>query len=141
MGGNFTYRCKTGCKENVNERVILFKVGKFYKAYFEDAWILVYLCGYKLIDGKKVGFLDSSLEYVKDTLKRFCVLYEIYDKQKKLSEIKSFKKSNAYSVLLQEAKRLIDVKNRIDLIIYRLKELLPDELDELLEIIDEYTKK
>lgn len=43
-------------------------LGKFYSLYKDDAYILNYLFKYKVLDKRKSGFPDSSINKVKNEL-------------------------------------------------------------------------
>ncbi len=94
--------------------------GKFYNVYKDDAYILNYLFGYKVLDKRKSGFPDSSINKVKNELENKKISYQIiYDDKE--PEVKNYKNLNNYDKYMKLAMEKIDIKERIDFWKVRLK--------------------
>ncbi len=94
--------------------------GKFCTVYGDDANIISMFFGYKILEGGKVGFPESVLNKVVNTLidKKISYMIIYVDKD---PEKKDFKKLNNYEVYKNKAiKKLnyVDKVNKIILINY-----------------------
>ena len=94
--------------------------GKFCTIYGDDANIISSLFGYKILNNNKVGFPESVLNKVINTLfdKKISYMVIYIDKD---SLVKDFKKLNNYEVYKNKAiKKLdyVDKVNKINLINY-----------------------
>ena len=85
-----------------NEIVEIRKSGKFYNVFSDDAIILHYLLKYKIVLEKGgVGFPETALNKVINTLENEEISYKIYDKNEVI-ESKDFKKINNYKSILKK---------------------------------------
>ena len=118
-------------KEIYRESIVLLKVGTFYNAYFNDAYILSYLFGYKI---KKIdknvsncGFPISALSNVKYMLEQKKINYIIIDRAHNYeeNEKEDFKSENSYVKCLEKARKCISLRNRVD----NINEFLVDNMD------------
>lgn len=114
--------------------------GKFFNTYNEDALLINYLLGYKLLDGKRAGFPDIALEKVTSKLEECNISYTVNYLDKEPIK-KDFRKRNAYHRYLKEAKEKIDFKTRAQLILSKIENASLQEIEEILELIDEYYRK
>ncbi len=103
----------------------------FYEAY-DDAVILNYLLGYKNIKGR-VGFPINAFSKVINILEDKKINYKIVDEQE---EIKDFKNLNQYLNILAKASDKIEVNNKINKILDKLKTFDEGTLYEILEKVE-----
>lgn len=62
--------------------LLIFKNGKFYNVYNDDAFIFYYLFGYKILKDDKVGFPESGLVKVLNTIEDKKINYQIIYKDR-----------------------------------------------------------
>ena len=119
------------------ELIELRKSGKFYNSFGDDAIILHYLMGYKIVAEKGgVGFPETAYNKVINTLDEEEVSYIVYEKENILEE-KNFKKLNSYKSLLKKGIQELSVEERFKNIEKRIKELNGKELDHILTLIED----
>ena len=112
--------------------------GKFYNVYKDDAYILNYLFGYKVLDKRKSGFPDSSINKVKNELENKKISYQIIYEDKD-PEVKNYKTLNNYDKYMKLAMEKIDIKERVDFLESQIKEL-DDKLLEIIEVLEKCLK-
>lgn len=123
---------------NIKKELIeLRKSGKFYNSFGDDAIILHYLTGYKIVAEKGgVGFPETAYNKVINTLEDEEVSYIVYEKENILAE-KDFKKLNSYKSLLKKGTQELSVEERFNKIEKKIKELNAKELDHILDLIED----
>ena len=104
----------------------------FYEVYDDDAVILNYLLGYKNIKGR-VGFPINAFSKVINILEDKKINYKIIDEQE---EVKDFKNLNQYLNILAKASDKIEVNNKINKILDKLKTFDEGTLYEILEKVE-----
>ena len=104
----------------------------FYEVYDDDAVILNYLLGYKNIKGR-VGFPINAFSKVINILEDKKINYKIVDEQE---EIKDFKNLNQYLNILAKASDKVEVNNKINKILDKLKTFDEGTLYEILEKVE-----
>lgn len=92
---------KKNNKLNREETLQLYKIGNFYNIYGDDAIILNYLFGYKILIDGKVGFSESALIKVINTIEDKKIDYQIINKEKDI--IKKYGNFNNYNKVLKQA--------------------------------------
>lgn len=113
------------------------KSGKFYNLFGDDAIILHYLTGYKIVAEKGgVGFPETAYNKVINILEDEEVSYIVYEKENILAE-KDFKKLNSYKSLLKKGMQTLSVEERFAKIEKKIKNLSVKELDEILNLIED----
>lgn len=113
------------------------KSGKFYNLFGDDAIILHYLTGYKIVAEKGgVGFPETAYNKVINILEDEEVSYIVYEKENILAE-KDFKKLNSYKSLLKKGMQALSVEERFAKIEKKIKNLSVKELDEILNLIED----
>lgn len=118
------------------ELIELRKSGKFYNSFGDDAIILHYLMGYKIVAEKGgVGFPETAFNKVVNILEDEEVSYIVYEKENILAE-KDFKKLNSYKSILKKGIQELSVEERFNNIEKRIKELNGKELDHILTLIE-----
>lgn len=113
--------------------------GKFFEVYGYDAFIFNYLFDYKIIQaGKtyKCGFPDSSLVKVTDKLNDLKISYQVIYRGKN-PHVKDYSKINQYSKYKLIALQKIDIKERIDTLIEKIKLLDNEKAKEIMEKIEQ----
>lgn len=119
-------------KEN---KISIYKIGKFYNAYNDDGIILHYLFGYKYTNYKRnVGFPESALNKVKNKLEELKISYNIYEKEEKEYEYKGVNKN--YKLTLLDALKSFGVEKRMNRIKNIIDNLDETQLDNLIRIIE-----
>ena len=104
----------------------------FYDVYDDDAIILNYLLGYKNINGR-VGFPINAISKVTNILEDKKINYKIIGEQE---EVKDFKNLNQYLNILAKAANKIEVNNKINKILDKLKTFDEGSLYEILDKIE-----
>lgn len=103
-----------------NEKTLqLYKIGKFYNIYGDDAIILNYLFGYKILIDGKVGFPESALIKVINTIEDKKIDYQIINKDGN-DVIKKYGNFNSYNKILKQALEYRNIKSRVE----RIQELI-----------------
>ncbi len=80
------------------DALLCFKSGTFYNCYNEDATILHYLFGYKIIKNNQCGFPINTLNKVINKLEEKKINYQIITKDAN-PIIKDYKKRNNYNYI------------------------------------------
>ena len=118
------------------ELIELRKSGKFYNSFGDDAIILHYLMGYKIVAEKGgVGFPETAFNKVINALEDEEISYKVYEKDNIIAE-KDFKKLNGYKSILKKGISELSVEERFNKIEKRIRELNDKELDYVLEVIE-----
>ena len=104
----------------------------FYEVYDDDAVILNYLLGYKNIKGR-VGFPINAFSKVINILEDKKINYKIIDEQE---EVKDFKNLNQYLNILAKASDKVEVNNKINKILDKLKTFDEGTLYEILKKVE-----
>lgn len=113
------------------------KSGLFYETFDDDAKILHYLFGYKIVNGR-CAFPTNAITKVVNTLDSKKINYEICGD---ISELQDFKKKNTYGKCLVKAENKLEIVKFANDLTLKL-ETLDDEklyktLKKLSEFIDE----
>lgn len=115
--------------------VVLRKNGGFYLCFDNDAIIISYLFGYKIVNGR-VGFPINSLNKITNLLENDCINYSIKENLEEVNK-KSFGKKNKYKFYLEKGKNKIYLDKRVNAIMDKINNLEYDKLNNLLDIIEE----
>lgn len=119
------------------ELIELRKSGKFYNSFGDDAIILHYLMGYKIVAEKGgVGFPETAYNKVINALEDSEISYKVYEKENIIAE-KDFKKLNSYKNVLKKGINELSIEERFSKIEKRIRELNAKELDYVLEVIED----
>ncbi len=123
---------KMDMKKN-NNFLVIRKMGLFYNVFDDDAQIISYLLGYRVINGR-CGFPNNTYNKVINTLEDKKINYIIIDTE----EIKKdFKNLNNYELYLAKSKN----KNTLMHIIKEINEKIEDLPEDKLYQVLEYLKK
>lgn len=113
------------------------KSGKFYNTFGDDAIILHYLTGYKIVKEKGgVGFPETAYNKIINILENEEVSYIVYEKDNIIEE-KNFKKLNSYKNLLKKGIKDLEMEERFNKIENKIKTLNAKELDHILNLIED----
>lgn len=112
-------------KEMYSDDIVIYKCGKFYYAYKEDAYIISYLLGYRISNNDSVGF--PYVDKVVSKLKTMGIGYIIYDN----SVIREYGDSVNYKKYLDLALVYLDKEAIINDIVKLLYKLDIAELEKL----------
>lgn len=99
--------------------------GKFFEEYGYDAFMFGFLFDYKVLqNGKtyKCGFPDSSLTKITNKLSDLKISYQIIYRGRN-PHVKDFKKINQYSKYKLIALQKLDIKERINALVEKVKSL------------------
>lgn len=123
---------------NIKKEVIeLRKSGKFYNTFGDDAIILHYLMGYKIVAEKGgVGFPETAFNKVINALEDAEISYIVYEKDEIVAE-KDFKKINDYKNILKKGLNELSIEERFNKIEKKIRELKKEDLDYVLEVIED----
>lgn len=113
---------------------MIFKNGKFYNVYHDDAIIFNYLFEYKIIEkDNKTGFPETGLTKVLNKLDELKINYEIiYKDQNPIT--KKFSNLNQYHRILSKSLNYQDLKTRINRIIDIINNI--DDIDIINDILN-----
>lgn len=118
--------CRGGVSEDTQKYIIITQSsGKFFEVYGYDAFMFGYLFDYKVLqNGKtyKCGFPDSSLTKITNKLSDLKISYQIIYRGRNLF-VKDFKKINQYSKYKLIALQKLDIKERMDALVEKVKSL------------------
>lgn len=123
--------------DNVGKKyLIIYKnSGKFYNVYKDDAYILNYLFGYKVLDKRKSGFPDSAITKVTNMLEEKKISYQIiYDDKDPF--VKNYRNLNCYEEYMKKAMDKIDIKERMEVLENKIKGLDNEKLKKIIEAIE-----
>ena len=123
-------------EEKVKDQIILFKSGKFYYVYKNDAYIFKMLFDYKILSDDKIGFPETSYNKVINKLEDEKISYQVIFKDRN-PIIKSFDNRNRYDVCLRKALKYIDVDVRINKIMEKINSMNLEELENILEKLED----
>jgi len=106
--------------------LVLYKdLGKFYKAYENDAIILNYLIDYKIIKNR-VGFPDTALEKVIKVLENEHISYQVLSYSKN-PIYKDYRRNNRYLEIYNKAILNYEVDSKIDMIFNKIQNMNVDD--------------
>ena len=108
------------------------KMGKFYSVFDDDCYILYYFFGYKIINNR-LGFPESVLSKVLNTLTDKKINYEIINQEEK----ENFKNQNKYSYYLKLGQEKYYCDIRFSNILNDLNKLSDSQLEKILLYIEE----
>ncbi len=112
------------------------KSGKFYNTFGDDAIILHYLLGYKIVKDKGgVGFPESAYNKVINALEENEVSYQVYEKDALIIE-NNFKKLNSYKSIKKKGLNNLSVEERFNKIFNKINSLSGEELENILKVIE-----
>lgn len=118
--------CRGGVSEDTQKYIIITQSsGKFFEVYGYDAFMFGYLFDYKVLqNGKtyKCGFPDSSLTKITNKLSDLKILHQIIYRGRN-PFVKDFKKINQYSKYKLIALQKLDIKERINALVEKVKSL------------------
>lgn len=123
-------------KESIN---IIKTNNKFYNVYEIDAYIFNLLFSYKIMDNNKVGFPDIVYNKIINTLEDNTINYNVIFRDKD-NIIKDFKNRNNYLKFKDRALDKIDIDNKVNMIIDKIKKCNKSDLERIFYIIYEYFK-
>ena len=119
----------------MNKIVNLRRVGKFYQAYEDDAYVIHAIMGYNVSNGR-IGFPINSLGKVQNKLEEYKVNYQVIDKDN-ITDSKDFKNNNKYEKCLIEGKKSFEkIKYDLDLL-ERIKNLPDEKVEKIINFINE----
>lgn len=115
-----------GVSEDTQKYIIITQSsGKFFEVYDYDAFMFNYLFDYKILqNGKtyKCGFPDSSITKITNKLSDLKISYQIIYRGRN-PHVKDFKKINQYSKYKLIALQKLDIKERMDALVEKVKSL------------------
>ena len=118
--------CRGGRSEDTQKYIIITQSsGKFFEVYGYDAFMFGYLFDYKVLqNGKtyKCGFPDSSITKITNKLSDLKISYQIIYRGRN-PFVKDFKKINQYSKFKLITLQKLDIKERMDALVEKVKSL------------------
>lgn len=119
-----------GVSEDTQKYIIITQSsGKFFEVYGYDAFMFGYLFDYKVLqNGKtyKCGFPDSSLTKITNKLSDLKISHQIIYRGRN-PFVKDFKKINQYSKYKLIALQKLDIKERMDALVEKVKSLSEEQ--------------
>ena len=120
--------------------MLCFKSGSFYNCYNEDAIILNYLLGYKIIKNNQSGFPLNALNKVINILEEKNINYQIVTKDAN-PIIKDYKKRNNYSYILSKAVDYVNFKNKVEWLKIKIDDIQDiNKLNGILDLLENEPK-
>lgn len=116
--------------------VLIRKVGGFYNVFDDDAIIVSYLTGYKVVNGR-CGFPINSLNKVINIFEDNKINYIVREGMNDINK-KNYKKNNRYDNVFVKTKKKYDIDYRINFIMDKISGLSYDRLCSLLDVIEDY---
>ena len=111
--------------------------GKFYNVFGDDAIVVHYLTGYKIVAEKGgVGFPETAYNKVINALLDNEVSYVVYEKSE-VKEEKNFRKINNYKGILKKGISELSLEERFQKIESAIRKLNAKELDHILDLIED----
>ena len=120
----------------MESNVVIRKSGGFYNVFDNDAIIVSYLTGYKIVGGR-CGFPLNSLNKVTNILEDNKINYIVRENMKDI-ESKNYSNNNKYDKILDKGKKKYDIDYRINTIMDKINTLSYDKLCKLLDTVEEY---
>lgn len=118
--------CQGGVSEDTQKyNIITQSSGKFFEVYGYDAFMFGYLFDYKVLqNGKtyKCGFPDSLITKITNKLSDLKISYQIIYRGRN-PFVKDFKKINQYSKYKLITLQKLDIKERMDALVEKVKSL------------------
>ena len=111
------------------------KVGKFYQAYEDDAYVIHAIMGYNVSNGR-IGFPVSSIGKVQNKLEEYKISYQIMDRES-ITDSNDFKNNNKYDKYLCVGIKSMDKKRSNDELLEKIKNLPDDKVDKIINFINE----
>lgn len=115
-----------GVSEDTQKYIIITQSsGKFFEVYDYDAFMFNYLFDYKVLqNGKtyKCGFPNSSITKITNKLSDLKISYQIIYRGRN-PHVKDFKKINQYSKYKLITLQKLDIKERMDALVEKVKSL------------------
>lgn len=112
--------------EDTQKYIIITQLsGKFFEVYDYDAFMFNYLFDYKILQNGKTykwGFPDSSITKIINKLSDLKISYQIIYRGRN-PRVKDFKKINQYSKYKLIALQKLDIKERMDALVEKVKSL------------------
>lgn len=124
-------------KLDYKEYVILFKSGSFYISFDEDSIILNKLFNYKIINLKnniKIGFPLGNIDIVLKKLENLKINYIIIDNKNIINKYEN--ENNVFSNYTSSVYEVININNRIEKIVDKLKSIDSDSINGVLNQIE-----
>ena len=116
--------------------LLIFKNGKFYNVYNDDAFIFHYLFNYKILKDDKSGFPETGLVKVINTLGNEKINYQIIYKDRN-PIVKKFDKLNNYHKVLGKAIEYLELTDKVEIIKKKIDEIEDYKLlERLIEVIN-----
>lgn len=118
--------CRGVVSEDTQKYIIITQLsGKFFEVYDYDAFMFNYLFDYKILQNGKTykwGFPDSSITKIINKLSDLKISYQIIYRGRN-PHVKDFKKINQYSKYKLIALQKLDIKERMDALVEKVKSL------------------
>ena len=115
-----------GVSEDTQKDIIITQSsGKFFEVYDYDAFMFNYLFDYKILQNDKTykcGFPDSSITKITNKLSDLKISYQIIYRGRN-PHVKDFKKINQYSKYKLIALQKLNIKERMDALVEKVKSL------------------
>ena len=124
-------------KLDYKEYVILFKSGSFYISFDEDSIILNKLFNYKIINLKnniKIWFPLGNIDIVLNKLENLKINYIIIDNKNIINKYEN--ENNVFSNYTSSVYEVININNRIEKIVDKLKNIDSDSINGVLNQIE-----
>lgn len=130
-------------KDSYPYTVCLMDCGMFYRCYDEDAYIISYLCGYKINSSSvndMAGFPNNSIKEVTIKLMNNKIDYKIFKVNKYSLDVIdsfSFNDENLYEATYEKSYRYIKIKCKIERLSQKLIERIENnKIDDILDKIE-----
>lgn len=120
-------------KNLYKETLILIHSGNFFYTFLEDATLMNYLFGYKIVDNK-VGFPISIIERIKSKLNCLKIDYVIIKNDDYY--LNTFKDFNMYNKISEEANSISEKKGKLKELYEKIEKKVEVDNSNLERIVD-----
>lgn len=128
-----------GVSEETQKYVIITQSsGKFFEVFGYDAFMFNYLFSYKILQSGmtyKCGFPDSSINRIINKLSDLKISYQVIYRGKN-PLVKDYKKINQYSKYKLIALQRLDIKQRMDALVEKVKSLNEEQAKKVMKELE-----
>lgn len=111
----------------------MFKRGKFFIVYDDDAFLFHYLFGYKLTKRDTTGFPETELIKITNILEDKKISYQVIYKDKD-PVVKDYSNLNNYYKILNKATEYLEMETKIEILKKQIDEI--DNYELLCRIVE-----
>ena len=141
-GVNFTNSKSKSNNEDIKVKnyVLISKgTGKFYNVYEDDAFIISFIMGYRVLPSIKCGFPDNALSKVIKNLDENHISYKVIVNKTVMDEY-NYKNLNQYNKYVILSRKTAILNDRLEMLIKEVKKANRATLEKIIEYIEQCLK-